>query len=163
MTRHALSILFCLLSASSAFAQTDRPLEGVWKVTEEVLPGPNPVTIASQPSLVIFTQGYYSELYVMRGQVRTPVVPARDQQNFTDADKISRFEQWRPVVANSGTYEINGSTLTRRAIVAKNLELMTTRPMHVQELRVEDRNTIWLIPIAAQAANEPRIKLTRLE
>ena len=34
MKRNALSIAFCVLSASAAFAQTKSPVEGVWKVAE---------------------------------------------------------------------------------------------------------------------------------
>ena len=39
--RYALSIIFCALTASTAFAQTKTPVEGVWKIAERILPGTN--------------------------------------------------------------------------------------------------------------------------
>ena len=164
MKRSALTIGFCLLAASASFAQTKTPFEGVWRISEEILPGTNTATtIDPQSSLIIFTRGYYTEVFVMRGQPRAPGPPPKDPQNLTDAEKIARYEQWRPFAANSGTYEIKDSTLTRRVIVAKNVNLMTRRLPHIQGFRFEDANTLWLMPIPEEAAIEPRIKLTRLE
>ena len=163
MKRSALTIGFCLLAASASFAQTKTPFEGVWRISEEILPGTNAATtIDPQSSLIIFTRGYYTEVFVMRGQARASV-PPKDPQHLTDAEKIARYEQWRPFAANSGTYEIKDATLIRRVIVAKNVNLMTRRLPHIQGFRFEDANTLWLMPIPEEAAIEPRIKLTRLE
>jgi hypothetical protein len=168
MKRYALSIVFCVLSASAAFAQTKTPVEGVWKIAEVVMPSTNPAEKGTtnsnpQPGLIIFTRGYYSQVFVRGAQPRAAVAPAKDPQNLTDAEKIARYEQWGPFTANSGTYEIKGSTLSIRAIVAKNVNVMTTGTPLVQELKLEGPNTLWLIPPAGQSATEPRIKLTRLE
>jgi hypothetical protein len=168
MKRCVLSIVFGVLSASAAFAQTKTPVEGVWKITEVVMPGRNPAekgatSSSPQPSLIIFTRGYYSQVFVPGEQPRAAVEPAKDPQNLTDAEKIARYNQWGPFVANSGTYEIKGTTLTRRAIVAKNLAVMTSVTPNIQEFKLEGPNTLWLIPPADQSATQPRIKLTRLE
>ena len=168
MKRFALSILFCVLSASGAFAQKNSPIEGVWKITEVVTPSRNPaekgVTNSSpQPGLIIFTRGYYSQVMVPGGQPRAEVAPAKDPQNLTDAEKIAWYEHWRQFVGNSGTYEIKGTTLTRRAIVAKNLQVMTAQTPNVQEFKLEGPNTLWLIPTGDQAATSSRLKLTRVE
>jgi hypothetical protein len=167
MKRLTLSIVFCVLFASAAFAQTKSPIEGVWKIAEVVVPSRNPAekgtTISDpQPSLYIFTRGYYSQLLV-QGEPRTAVAPAKDPQNLTDAEKIARYEEWRRFVANSGTYEIKGSTLTRRAIVAKSVNVMTNQTPNVQEFKLEGANTLWLIPTGDQAATQARVKLTRVE
>ena len=37
-------------------------------------------------------------------------------------------------------------------IVAKNVNLMTRGVPHTQELRFEDANTLWLMPIPEEAA-----------
>jgi hypothetical protein len=58
---------------------------------------------------------------------------------------------------------IKGSTLIRRSIVAKNVNLMTRRTQHIQEFKFEGPDTLWLIPTVDESAIEPRIKLTRLE
>jgi hypothetical protein len=100
-------------------------------------------------------------MFVIRGQPRPPVASAKDPQNLTDSEKIARYAQWRPFAANSGTYEIKGSTLIRRVIIAKNANLVNRE--HVQEFKVEGPNILWLIPTEAELATEPRIKLTRLE
>ena len=170
MKRFALSILFCVLSASAAFAQTKSPIEGVWKIAEVVTPSTDPANKAAattnsspQPGLIIFTRGYYSQVFVPGAQPRTAVDPPKDPQNLTDAEKLALYEQWRQFVANSGTYEIKGTTITRRPIVAKNVAVMTSGTPNVQEFKLEGANTLWLIPTGDQAATQARIKLTRVE
>jgi hypothetical protein len=170
MKRYALSVVFCVLFASAAFAQTKSPVEGVWKIAEVVTPGRDSAekgaTVTNsnpQPSLMIFTKGYYSQVFVVGDQPRAAFEPAKDPQNPTDAEKIARYEQWGPFVANSGTYEIKGSTIIRRAIVAKNVAVMTGATPNVLEFKLEGPNTLWLIPTGDQAATQSRLKLTRLE
>ncbi|SRR6266545_2637689 len=167
MKRYALSILFCVLSASAAFGQTKSPVAGVWRIAETVMPGRNPaakgVTPTNpQPGLLIFTKGYYSGMGT-GGQPRAVVAPAKDPRNLTDAEKIARYEQWKPFVANAGTYEINGSMLIMRPIVAKNVEVMTKATPNIWEFKLKGPNMLWLIPTGGRAATEPRVKLKRLE
>jgi hypothetical protein len=168
MKRNALSIVFCVLSASAAFAQTKSPVEGVWKVAEVVVPAGNPtakgtaITVSSpQPGLLILTRGYYSGVAVTGPRVAA--APAKDPQNLTDAEKIARYEQWRPFVAFAGTYEIKGSTLIMRAIVAMEVEWMTRETPNIWEFKLEGSNTLRLIPTGDEAATEPRVKFTRVE
>src|SRR5262249_35630669 len=129
MNRYTLSLVFCVLAASTAFAQTKTPFEGVWKISEEIMPSTKPsekgVTITNpQPSLIIFSRSYYSEVFVRGEQPRAVVERPKDPQNLTDAEKIARYEQWRQFAARAGTYEIKGSTLITRVIVAKNVNIM---------------------------------------
>ena len=151
-------------------AQTPISLEGVWKIAELVIPSTqrrgNGVEVRQNnrpPNLLIFTKGYYSELIEMGVAPRTEVATPADPQHLTDAEKISRYEQWRPFTANSGTYEIAGSILTRHPIVAKNVEVMSQGMGVPFEIRVENPNTVWLIPTGEFAKTEPQLKLTRLE
>ena len=166
MKRYALSIIFFLLTASAAFAQTKTPVEGVWKIAERIVPGTHPlakgvtITNTNPPSLIIFTRGYYSQVYLGSAESRA-VERAKDPQNLTDAEKIARYEAWRPLFANAGTYEIKGSALILHPIVAKNPNQMSGRWPGV-EFKLEGPNTLWLIP-TAESAMEPRIKLTRVE
>jgi hypothetical protein len=167
MKRYALSIIFFLLTASGAFAQTKTPVEGVWKIAERILPGTHPLakgvtpTNINPPSLIIFTRGYYSQVYLGSAETRAAVERAKDPQNLTDAEKIARYEAWRPLFANAGTYEIKGSALILHPTVAKNPNQMNGRWPAV-EFKLEGPNTLWLIP-TAESAIEPRIKLTRVE
>ena len=166
MKRYALTLVFAVLSASAALAQTKSPVEGVWKAAE-VVPAsssaaekPKPIT-NPQPGLLIFTKGYYSVVAVTGENPRAAVEP-KDRQNLTDAEKLAFFEQWRAFAANSGAYEIKGSTLTRRPSVAKNLNVMGGQQTIISEFKMEGPNTLWLIP-PADRPNDPRVKWTRVE
>ena len=166
MKRYSLTLVLSVLSASAAFAQTKSPVEGVWKVAE-VIPAsssaaekPTPIT-NPQPGLLIFTKGYYSVVAVTGRSARTSV-DAKDPQNLTDAEKLAFYEQWRAFAANSGTYEIKGSSIIRRASVAKNVNVMTRQEPLAVEFKMEGTNTLWLIP-PADRPNDPRVKWTRVE
>lgn len=132
------------------------------------MPGRNPgektVTITNpQPSLIIFTRGYYSQVLVTTEEPRAAIAPAKDRHNLTDAEKIALYEQWKPFAASSGTYEIKDQMLIKRTIVAKNVEVMTKATPNIWEFRLEEPNTLWLNPTGRLVATEPRIKLMRLE
>jgi hypothetical protein len=156
--------------AAGAGVETRVPLEGVWRITERITPAGHPrangVDVRQtdpQANLLIFTEHYYSEVIEM-GQGRRPEAPEpADPLHLTDAEKLACYNQWRPFTANSGTYEIHESVLTRHAIVAKNLNAMRGGTGVPFDIRVEDENTIWLMPAGTFTTTEPRIKLTRLE
>lgn len=99
----------------------------------------------------------------MEDRPRPTIAPVKDPRNMTDAEKIARYEQWKPFAANAGTYEIKGSTIIFHVIVSKNVNIMSRGKPQILEFRLEGPNTIWLIPTAEEAAIEPRIKLGRLE
>jgi len=165
------SMLLVTLNAiriSAVQNQKKNELEGVWKVTEVVPPASNPAEKATpvtnpQPGLLMFTKGYYSGIAITADQTRAAIAPAKDPKNLTDAEKIARYEHWSPVIANTGTYEFSGSTLTMHAMVAKNQERMTTASTVTYEIKLEAPKTFWLIPTGERAASDPRVKFTRLE
>jgi hypothetical protein len=166
MKRYALTLVLSVLYASAAFAQTKSPVEGVWKVAEVILassdPAEKPKPIRSpQPGLLIFTKGYYSFVAVM-GENPRAEAEAKDRQNLTDAEKLAFYEQWRAFAANSGTYEIKGSTVTRRISVAKNVAVMSRQEPYVTEFKMEGPNTLWLNP-SSDRPNDPRVRWTRVE
>jgi hypothetical protein len=170
MRTHLLTAALVLFGVAGLGAETGVSLEGVWKIAERITPGTNPrangVDVRQdnpRPSLLIFTKGHYSWMIEMGGGSRPEVATPGDPQHLTDAEKIARYEQWRPFTANSGTYEIAGPILIRHPIVAKNVEVMKQGTETRLEIRVENPNAIWLIPTGELAKTEPRIKLTRLE
>jgi hypothetical protein len=157
--------IFALVPAVS-FAQSNAgpPLEGVWKITQILTRGANPVTIANpQPGLLIFAHGHYSWVSVNGDKPRTASPAAKDPANMTDAEKLARFAEWSPFTANSGTYATKGATLTRNILVAKNVSVMSASTPVVQQFTVEG-DTLWLITTApaGQPANETRTKFTRV-
>jgi hypothetical protein len=164
-------LLVCLIAIATSAVQNQKKneLEGVWKVVEVVPPGSNtpekPSTSITnpQPGLLVFTKGYYSGMAITADQPRAELAPAKDPSNLTDAEKIARYEHWSRFIANAGTYEFNGSTLTMHAMVAKNQERMTTASTITYEIKLEAPKTFWLIPTSDRAASDPRVKFTRLE
>jgi hypothetical protein len=153
---------------SAVRSQTKTQIEGVWKLAEVSVASKNPAekgttTTNPQPGLIIFTKGYYSLLAVRGTEPRAAFAPAKDPENLTDAEKIARYEQWRPFTANSGTYELKGSMLQLHPIVAKSVEVMTSGKPITWELKVEGPNTLWLIPPSDRAMTDPRLKFARVE
>ena len=160
MQWYASMLTFCLLSASANFAQTKSPIEGVWRVTEWIEGGKTNTT--PQPGLIIFTRGYYSVAMLMAPRADT--IPPEAGREPADAEKIELFEQWKWFVGISGSYEVKGSTLVLRPIVAKATWDMNRPTPQQPEFRLEGSNTLWLIPTAKGARNVGlRMKLTRLE
>ena len=149
--------LLILVTAQSAVAQAN--LEGVWKVTEVTFTGPNARTITNlQPGLFIFTKKHYS-VQAVTGEKPRPDLP---QENATDAQIAAAF---RSFSANAGTYEIKGTTVTIRQMVAKNPNNMKPGSFVTFDFKI-DGNTLSLTPkvnTAGPIANPLTLKLVRLE
>jgi Lipocalin-like domain len=163
-------LIVSLLAVGKAGSQDQKKtqLEGVWKVAEVVVPASNPAekgtTITTpQPGLLIFTKGYYSGMAVTLDHPRADVAPPKEAGKLTDAEKIARYEQWNSFIANAGTYEVKGSTLTMHAMVAKSQARMTSAATVTFEIKAEGSNTLWLIPPSDRATTDPRVKFLRLE
>lgn len=170
--KRTLTVVFVLVAlAATVLAQSKAPtsLEGVWKVTEESFSGATVSTNTNpQPSLLIFTKGYYSFIRVVGLEARTlfkSTVP-------TNEEKLTAFDQF---TASSGSYELAGTTLTIRPIVAKHPNFMAGGS-EKYEVRLEG-DTLWLmakytdihmrvddrIVPASGPASESRRKLIRVE
>ncbi len=54
--------------------------------------------------------------------------------------------EWGPFVANAGTYEISGTTLTLRAIVAKSPRAQAEKNFTRLSVKLDGDN-LWLTPI----------------
>jgi hypothetical protein len=146
----------------ASFSQSSSPLKGVWKVEERVVTGgPNAGKNSKpQPSLYIFAENYYSIMYVRGNKPRQLHAGFGLGYEATDAEKI---ESYGSFVANSGTYELSGSQLTTRPIVAKNPNYMAYQS-RTFEYRLEGKKLL-IIDRRTNAGEEvvTRIKLTRLE
>ena len=146
-----------------ASAQSAPSLPGAWRVTEVIVTGANASTNSSpQPSLYIFTRQHYSILSVGGTTARKAAAAPKDPARLTDAEKLAQYELWNPFTANSGTYQVNGTTLTTRPLVAKNPGVMGGT--QTREFKIEG-TTLTLIQksAAGQPASETRTKLTRVE
>lgn len=89
-------------------------LHGVWSMTA-VDPGDGSEVIdPSQPGLYIFADNYYSAVYAPGGELR---VPSQVAFQPTPEEMVVQYES---IIVNTGTYEISGSTVTFRPIIAKS-------------------------------------------
>ena len=95
-----------------------------------------------QPSLVIFTGKHYSRTTDTAAQPRPTT-------GYKTAGKPTLEElqaQWGPFVANAGTYEGAGTTLTLYTVVAKDPRAQ--REKNFTRLTIKlDRNNLWLTPL----------------
>jgi hypothetical protein len=148
------------------FAQAKAPsIEGVWKVTSVVATGAGAASNTSpQPSLVIFTKGYYSYTSLAGTAPRAAATPAKDPAKPTAAEALALYAMWNPLTAQAGTYQLAGNTLTRRPTVAKNVAVMTTNPPIVQQARLEgNKLTLVAKSAAGQPVSETTTTLMRVE
>jgi hypothetical protein len=156
----AMKLLLALaLFAGIAHAQsTATPLTGVWRVTQVVVTGPDAATVNNpQPGLYLFTGKYYSFM-VVRGETPRPDLSEKP----TDAELLAAYT---PVVANSGTYEVSGTTLITHPIVAKNPNAMHAGNSGSSTFKLEGK-TLVLTQVSTQSgpvANPITLKLTRVE
>ncbi len=146
-----------------------QPIEGVWKVTEIVVTGADASTISNpQPSLFIFARSHYSMMYVSDNRPRA----VYKAENPTRDEKLAAFDSF---IANTGTYEVAGSTLTIHPIVARNPNYMAggfdkyqfrlegnTLSLTEKSTDLNARVGQRIVPSTAPAS-ETRLKLVRVE
>ncbi len=168
-TLKALITLITFSTVLAAQTAPKKPLEGAWKVVEIVVTGAGASNNANpQPSLFIFAKTHYSMMLVPGTQPRA-LFKAEEP---TNEEKIPAFDSF---VANTGTYEVTGSTLTIRPIVARYPNFMAGG-FDKYQFRIEG-NTLWLtdkstdlnhrigervVPSSAPL-KETRLKLVRVE
>jgi hypothetical protein len=155
-----MAALAVLLTVQSAPAQGN--IEGVWKATEVIWSGDNPVKMTispTHPNLFIVTKKHWSLTNIAAATAARPDLP---QQGATDAQKVA---VWTPFVGYAGTYEVKGNMVTSRTIVAKNPGEMLQGNFTTSEFKVEG-NTLTLTGKTNQdgpIANPMTTKMVRVE
>lgn len=96
-------------------------LEGVWMSTSVVGTGPNAATNITDrpPNINMWTKKYYSRIQA-DGPTRPVLTPPKVAGKLTDAEKLERYEHFRPFVAVIGTYEVKGTQWFQYPYVAKD-------------------------------------------
>ena len=106
--------LACGQAPAPAHDEPANPLQGVWSQAA-VDPGDgSPAIDPSQPGLYIFAEGYYSAVFATGTE---PRVLAEIAFQPTPEEMVAQHES---IIVNTGTYEISGSVLTTRPIIAKS-------------------------------------------
>ena len=105
-------------NAGLVWAQSD--LNGAWEIVEAS--GHNAQGDWKlenvQPSLYIFMDGYYSIAQVNGNEAR-PLMPEGTTWDTMTEEQLSSVCSAAVFSANSGTYEVDGSSLTTKPMVAK--------------------------------------------
>jgi hypothetical protein len=153
-----------LLTAPQAALAAGKGLEGVWKVTDVIVTGANPLTNPSpQASVYMFAHGHYSQIADTSRTPRTAVT-VKDPANPTDAEKLAKYGEWSPVAAQAGTYELKGATLIRHPIVAKNVAAIGPTGQSESEIKITGDTLVMISKApAGQPAREQRLTLVRVQ
>ena len=121
MRRQTISLLVAVVTLSLVIAcaptaapEPESTIEGVWQSVEITTTNDEGTATRpiSQPNLLIFAAGHYASLTIF-GQEPREMLP----EEPTDEQALAA---WRPFAANAGTYEIVGSSINTRVIVAKS-------------------------------------------
>ena len=157
-----------LVEPSTEAAPMPHPIVGAWSVTgfSGADADGNPLSTASpQPSLYLFVDGHYSVMYASEETTTVPRSQARQlyadgnwppSTQPADADKIASYDSF---IANSGTYEISGSSVTTDPIIAKDPNFMTAGSVTFEFEVVGDTLTLS----ASDGNGSGTTTLTRLE
>ncbi len=98
----------------SPYAALAHPLVGAWSVATQTPPNRGATIDPSQPGLWIFTKGHYSAVYSIGAEPRPH---AASTFNATNEEKVALYDT---IKVSSGTYEVSGSTITLRPMIAKS-------------------------------------------
>lgn len=111
-----------LLAGQGMAAQSARAsIQGVWRIEEARITGPQARTIAfaGRPNLTIITARHYSRVEIQADGPR----PALANAATATADELRAV--WGPVVSEAGTYDVTpDGVLTMRPIASKNPAVM---------------------------------------
>ena len=124
MTRFLfLGLTAAFLAIQQTEAQSKRPsIQGVWQTVEVTITGPGARTIRiaePRPNLIILTARHYSQIHDDAERPR-PILA-----NVTKASADELRAAWGGFAGDGGTYEVTGSVMTLRPVVAKNPAAMT--------------------------------------
>lgn len=111
-------MLLVVASCRQPAVEPGHPLEGVWTVVEiqRTNAGGTGEVFQAQPGQFIFARSHYSAVFVPGPDARQAFAT---QWQPTPEEVIAACES---LIVNSGTYEVSGSRLTVRPMIAKTPE-----------------------------------------
>ena len=147
-----------LATRSAILSQSQStPLTGAWRITQRQETVPTAKTIDNpQPGLFLFTAKHYSIVQVESDKPR-PALP----QDLSKATAEELRAAWGSFGANSGTYEVQGGTVTIHSIVAKRTEVMARGSAGATFSFKIEGNTLTLTPVKPPTL--AALTLTRVE
>lgn len=167
-TRMLMAALSLLLLASCGDTRqvSGNPLEGAWLVVDVRFGsgGDESGVMSAQPGQFIFTPTRYAAVWV------TQTEPRALSANHFEPTRDEMIAHYQSVAANSGAYEVSGSRITIRPIVAKlpdfaggqlTYEFRVDGDMLFLDA-VDERSSAGIVPPNYDATGE-RLKLRRIE
>jgi len=149
-------------SAPAEPAAPANPLHGVWSMSQLSPGGGEPTINPAQPGVFIFTEGHYSSVYSLGDQARQ-----RSAVSFspTPEEKVAQYDT---ILVNTGTFEVNGSTITFRPLLAKSPEYVGGQgTMEFQidgdVLTLRQQSVVGADGVAASNASGASMTLRRIE
>lgn len=108
-----------MMHGQHAAATAATPLDGAWRRVSATLTAPdtNATTTFAQPSVYLYTGGYYSYFAFTREPAKPLSTPA------TDAEKVAAFDSF---VSQAGRYRVQDSTVTLDVLAARVPNAMGT-------------------------------------
>jgi hypothetical protein len=169
MTKRLLALAFFVALVVPIIGQSKPSIQGVWRAVEVTITSPNPLPGSFpkgthtnlQPELLIFTGKHYSLIADTAAQPR-PAAAVAVPGKPTLEELQSR---WGPFIANAGTYEISGDTVTRHVVVAKNPALQGGKNFVRHTFKI-DGNNLWLTAVEGARGKNPNpstVKYVRVE
>ena len=115
------------------------PVEGAWRLTAlvNIAPDGARTDVTPQESLIFFGRDYYSMAYAF-GDQRSPYYAERF--NPTDEESLARMKS---MTVNTGTYEVEGSKLLLRPLVARVPEFVNGLAEHEYTVSGDTLTLIW--------------------
>ena len=159
--RLLISVVVIACASGSILAQSKPSIQGVWRVVEVTTSGPNASTNKSpQPGVYIFTAKHYSLVRDTASEVRPAIKAAA---NITPAEALATLN---PFFAQSGTYEVSGSSVITTSIVAlRPPQQGKYGGSNTWSFKLQG-DTLWMTQTLARetpVVNPATIRLTRLE
>jgi hypothetical protein len=173
VAKRTLTLIFLATFVLPIAGQSQPSIQGVWRFVELIVPAstaptngdvggraasrrdpfgafPQGTHTSLQPGLAIFTGRYYSRTSDTAAQPR-PTTGDKIPGQPTLEELQSR---WGPFAANAGTYELLGSVLTLRAVVAKDPRAQSQQNFTRLTVKL-DGNNLWLTPMENEAGKIP--------
>src|SRR6476469_3099216 len=162
--KRMLTLVLFVAFATLMAGQSAPSIQGVWRAVEVSIPassapaaGVDNRAAARQDPFGAFSEGTHTalqpELMIFTGKHYSRTTDTAAQPRPTTGYKIPgkpTLEElqaaWGPFVANAGSYEVSGTTLTLRAIVAKSPRAQADKNFTRLSVKL-DGNHLWLTPI----------------
>jgi hypothetical protein len=142
MRGFVLAVAFVASVAPGARAQSAEDLQGAWRVAAVSPADGGRVLTAPQPGLLLFVGRHYSYTFVTSDTPRPVPAPG-----IANAEML--LAAWNPFTANAGTFEVSGTSMTRRPLVAKSPATMAEGTFNQYAFRVS-ADTLWMTPTATE-------------